>query len=62
MVDREPVIFRGSASAGRGRGGNGTGKPLPVARPGNIALDVGRPLFEKGPNWNFSKYKQHLMT
>ena len=26
-------------------------KPQPEARPGNIALDVDRPLFNRGPNW-----------
>jgi hypothetical protein len=28
-------------------------KPEAEARPGNIALDVKRPLFEQGPNWPF---------
>lgn len=54
MVEREPVIFRGSSSAsfrGNGNGNGRGGKPMPVARPGNIALDVARPLYVKGPNW-----------
>ena len=36
-------------------------KPKPEARPGNIALDVGRPLFESGPNWDFHSYKTHML-
>ena len=28
-------------------------KPKAEARPGNIALDIERPLFNKGPNWDF---------
>jgi hypothetical protein len=32
-------------------------KPEPEGRKGNIALDVDRPLFEKGPNWDFKEYK-----
>ena len=28
-------------------------KPQPEARKGNIALDVERPLFEQGNNWDF---------
>ncbi len=28
-------------------------KPKPEARPGNIALDIERPLFNEGPNWEF---------
>jgi len=28
-------------------------KPLAEARKGNMALEVGRPLFNKGPNWEF---------
>lgn len=36
-------------------------KPKPEARPGNIALEVGRPLFESGPNWDFHAYKTHML-
>jgi hypothetical protein len=32
-----------------------------VARPGNIALDIDRPLFKKGPNWDFEAYKHNLL-
>lgn len=37
-------------------------KPKPEARPGNIALDVKRPLFEKGPNWDFLMYKRLVLS
>lgn len=36
-------------------------KPKPEGRPGNIALDVDRPLFEKGPNWDFEQYRKHIL-
>ena len=36
-------------------------KPKPEARPGNIALDVPRPLYEKGPNYEFHSYKKRLL-
>jgi hypothetical protein len=65
MVEREPVIFRGSSSAsfrGNGNGNGRGGKPMPVARPGNIALDVARPLYVKGPNWKYTDYKDNLLT
>ena len=32
-------------------------KPDASARPGNIALDIERPLFQKGPNWQFTEFK-----
>lgn len=31
------------------------------ARKGNMALEVGRPLFNKGPNWEFQDFKKHLL-
>lgn len=53
-MEREPVMFRGSGAAGRGGRGPLSAKPQPVARPGNIALDVDRPLYTKGPNWDYA--------
>jgi len=32
-----------------------------TARPGNIALDISRPLFEQGPNWPFKHLKNLLL-
>ena len=32
-------------------------KPEPQARKGNIALDVSRPLFDEGNNWDFQAFK-----
>ncbi len=37
-------------------------KPKPEARPGNIALDILRPLYESGPNWDFHSYKTHMLA
>lgn len=37
-------------------------KPKPEARPGNIALDIDRPLFNEGPNWEFQPYKNFLLS
>lgn len=37
-------------------------KPKPEGRPGNIALDVERPLFDKGPNWDFDGYRKHILS
>lgn len=36
-------------------------KPEPQARKGNIALDVGRPLYEQGNNWDFQAFKNNLL-
>lgn len=36
-------------------------KPEPQARKGNIALDVQRPLFEEGNNWDFQAFKNQLL-
>ena len=36
-------------------------KPEPEARKGNIALDVDRPLFEEGNNWDFQAFKNNLL-
>lgn len=61
MVEREPILHQG-----RGRGGRGANtalpKPAPVPRPGNIALDIERPLFDAGPNWDFHAYKESLLS
>jgi hypothetical protein len=38
------------------------GKPAPKGREGNIALDIERPLFEKGPNLNFKQLKNTLLA
>ena len=62
---------------GRGRGGKATelevkpgeegkailvqGKPEAESRMGNIALDIKRPLYEKGPNWEFQDFKKNLL-
>ena len=37
-------------------------KPIPEARPGNIALDIERPLFNEGPNWDFVKFKENILS
>ena len=37
-------------------------KPKAEARPGNIALDIERPLFNKGPNWDFQEFKKEILT
>ena len=39
-----------------------TQKPKAEGRPGNIALDVPRPLFEKGPNYDFTEFKANLLS
>ena len=36
-------------------------KPAPQARKGNIALDVERPLFDQGNNWDFQAFKNNLL-
>lgn len=36
-------------------------KPQPEARDGNIALDVERPLYERGNNWDFQTFKNNLL-
>ena len=36
-------------------------KPEPEARKGNIALDVERPLFNQGDNWDFQAFKNNLL-
>lgn len=37
-------------------------KPSDQPRQGNIALDVERPLFQKGPNWEFIEFKNNLLA
>ena len=36
-------------------------KVKPEARHGNIALDVKRPLFDKGDHWDFQAHKTELL-
>ena len=36
-------------------------KPKPEARKGNMALDIERPLFENGNNWDFQELKNSLL-
>ena len=36
-------------------------KPAAQARKGNIALDVERPLFDQGNNWDFQAFKNNLL-
>jgi hypothetical protein len=47
MVDRNPIIS--------------TNKPAAEARPGNIALEVDRPLYNKGGNWDYYDYRNHIL-
>lgn len=37
-------------------------KPKAEGRPGNIALDVPRPLFDRGPNYDFAEFKASLLS
>ena len=52
-MERTPIEAKSSKALGD--------KPEPVGRKGNIALDVRRPLFEKGPNWDFQEFKNNLL-
>jgi len=52
-VERTPIEAKSSKSLGN--------KPEAVGRKGNIALDVHRPLFAKGPNWEFQEFKNNLL-
>ena len=36
-------------------------KPKPEARKGNVALEVERPLFQAGNNWDFQQLKDDLL-
>ena len=37
-------------------------KPKPEARKGNMALEVERPLFSEGNNWDFQALKKDLLA
>lgn len=45
MVEHNPIEQTFSKENG--------GKMVPEGRKGNIALDIQRPLYELGPNWEF---------
>lgn len=55
MVEAKPILTQSSkVDATRA-------KPEPEARKGNIALDIARPLFEEGNNWDFQAFKNELL-
>ena len=55
MVELNPIEAKSSKVDATNR------KPEAQARQGNIALDVERPLFEQGDNWDFQAFKNNLL-
>jgi len=55
MVESAPIATQSSKVDANRK------KPNAQARQGNIALDVARPLFEQGNNWDFQAFKNQLL-
>ena len=53
MVEATPILTQSNKAANN--------KPKPEARKGNTALDVERPLFKNGKNWDFQALKTNLI-
>lgn len=49
MVDRTPIEV------------DAANKPKAEARPGNIALEVERPLFKAGGNWDYYEFRNYIL-
>ena len=49
MVDRTPIEV------------DSANKPKAEARPGNIALEVERPLFKSGGNWDYYDFRNYVL-
>ena len=53
MVDSTPIVAQSNKAMNN--------KPKPEARKGNMALEVERPLFKTGNNWDFQALKTDLL-